>query len=1311
MGKKGYNWRARSAPQIEIETKSTKKIAIDIDHGKETYDECNTLVLPSKKRRTIKRDKKSQSVKLLSKKHRKHLEKVLERKEKKVRRATLLEGLAQVQATPEELKQYVSITSVQTKGLKRQREEDESSQRPKHLENTDNDDETEETINAIRGSKKQRLQALSEESSSQGASDPNVVGYEESASEDEVSSEENEESDKEDDEETSGVPQVVENSRESSSRAPGDTATGIAPKSPEKSEKPLDRKPAVFVALNRLPEIQKARLKLPVLAEEQMIVEAINDNPVVIITGETGSGKTTQVPQFLYEAGYARSKIIGVTEPRRVAAISMSKRVAEEMNLPTSEVSYLIRFEGNTTDDTRIKFMTDGVLLKEVQSDFLLSKYSVIILDEAHERSVYTDILIGLLSRIVPMRARRNDPLKLIVMSATLRVEDFVENSRLFKVKPPLVRVESRQFPVTIHFNRRTSHNYVVDCIKKAVKIHTTLPEGGILIFLTGQQEVNTVVRRLRKAFPHRKRAWEKGNKGEGSGKENGNRHRSEEKEFADGDANEDSGDGAELKTRKVLEEKKKRGKCGNGGDEGINPEKSSKLPKNGEDVKSKKSSIFKKKHSTGDEDDSENSGDGTELNPKKVLKQKKKKKKSRNEVEEGMNPGKSSKLSNTEEDEEDVNSKIETSEEGTDSDEDFHPKTALSRLRHKLKSLPKDLPTINLDNYSATPTDDTQEDLFSEDDDDPDVQLDEDEEDDDFVLELHDVSTSQPLWVLPLYSLLPAHKQVRVFQKVPEGCRLCVVSTNVAETSLTIPNIKYVVDSGRCKTRMYDKVTGVSTFKVTYTSQAGANQRAGRAGRMGPGHCYRLYSSAVFNDQFEKFSVPEIQRKPVDDLVLQMKVMNIVKVVNFPFPSPPDATQLITAEKRLRILGALEDHPTNVKDYSAKVTKLGRSISAFPVAPRFGKMLAISQQENLLKFTICMVSALSVQELLIDGRIGKNMEGSEDKTPAKKWQQTRRFWAGTGNSLLLGDPMVLIRAIGAAEYSEASGGLPKFCADNGLRPKAIAEVKKLRHQLTNEISLNIPSLQVVIDPNMSPPTDTEAKQLRQIVLAGMADQVARKMSPDEIKEEEDKSKFRFAYKTMEMEEPVFMHLNCVLRRSAPEWVVYQEIYETNKIYMRGVTAIEPEWLPKFVPGLCRMGEPMVDPAPRWDDESGKVMCHLSGSFGRAGWELPAMEVEFPAGVEGVRWFARFLLEGKVCGKLKRFVKVLLSNPSSVNKSWAKLLPRTEGLTRSLLGRGIMSRERLLEVWGEDRGFLLESYKKWVPEAAHAEVCAMWPPV
>ena len=167
----------------------------------------------------------------------------------------------------------------------------------------------------------------------------------------------------------------------------------------------------------------------------------------------------------------------------------------------------------------------------------------------------------------------------------------------------------------------------------------------------------------------------------------------------------------------------------------------------------------------------------------------------------------------------------------------------------------------INLDHYSALPLQDVEKD----DDENLGDLADSDQE-----LEINDEQsealsqsrTAPPLWVLPLYSLLPSHRQQKVFAPPPEGSRLCVVSTNVAETSLTIPNVRYVVDTGRVKTKFFDKVTGVSAFHVTWTSQAAANQRAGRAGRTGPGHCYRLYSSAVFNDEFEKFSLPDIARR-----------------------------------------------------------------------------------------------------------------------------------------------------------------------------------------------------------------------------------------------------------------------------------------------------------------------------------------------------------------------------------------------------------------------------------------------------------------
>ncbi|CAK5275700.1 unnamed protein product, partial [Mycena citricolor] len=268
-----------------------------------------------------------------------------------------------------------------------------------------------------------------------------------------------------------------------------------------------------YVTISRPPDVDDARSELPIVREENRIMESILLNPVVVISGETGSGKTTQVPQFLYEHGFGspgsdNPGMIGVTQPRRVAAMSMAARVAHEMALPTSRVSYQIRYDATVSPTTAIKFMTDGVLLRELATDFLLTKYSVIIIDEAHERSMNTDILIGVLSRVLRLReemwlANKADfkPLRLVIMSATLRTNDFVQNKTLFPAPPPLIVVEARQHPVTVHFSRRTVGDYVTEAVKKATKIHTRLPPGGILVFLTGQNEITGVCRQLEAKF------------------------------------------------------------------------------------------------------------------------------------------------------------------------------------------------------------------------------------------------------------------------------------------------------------------------------------------------------------------------------------------------------------------------------------------------------------------------------------------------------------------------------------------------------------------------------------------------------------------------------------------------------------------------------------------------------------------------------------------------------------------------------------------------------------------------------------------
>uniref|UniRef100_A0A8C0FS32 Activating signal cointegrator 1 complex subunit 3 n=1 Tax=Bubo bubo TaxID=30461 RepID=A0A8C0FS32_BUBBB len=900
------------------------------------------------------------------------------------------------------------------------------------------------------------------------------------------------------------------------------------------SNKP-PRKPAVFIPVDRSPEIQEARLKLPILAEEQIIMEAVSENPIVIICGETGSGKTTQVPQFLYEAGYASSNgAIGITEPRRVAAVSMSQRVAKEMNLSDREVSYQIRYEGNVTDETQIKFMTDGVLLKEIQKDFLLSKYKVVIIDEAHERSMYTDILIGLLSRIVPLREKKGLPLKLIVMSATLRVEDFTDNNRLFSVTPPVIQVDARQFPVTVHFNKKTPlDDYSGECFRKVCKIHRMLPPGGILVFLTGQAEVHSLCRRLRKAFP------------------------------------------------------------------------------------------FQKNNAAGNA-----------------------------------------------------------------------------------------LPKIDLDNYSVVPVDEGDEDRDTETDDDiagSDIDLDlgdgdseEDEKSD----------SSLPLYVLPLYSLLAPEKQAKVFRAPPPGTRLCVVATNVAETSLTIPGIKYVVDCGKVKKRFYDKITGVSSFRVTWISQASANQRAGRAGRTEPGHCYRLYSSAVFMD-FEKFSAPEITKRPVEDLILQMKALNIEKVINFPFPTPPPTEALAAAEELLIALGALKEPPMMGRltqqlaaKLSCPISPLGRIMATFPVAPRYAKMLALSRQHDCLPYTITIVSAMTVRELFEEFDRPAVSEEETAKLKGKKARllQMQRIWAGQGPMQMLGDLMVMLGAVGACEYA---GCTRKFCEENGLRYKAMLEIRRLRGQLTTAVNSVCTDAGLYIDPKMKPPTEAQATYLRQIVLAGLGDHVARRVQAEELLDD----KWKNAYKTALLDDPVFIHPSSVLFKQLPEFVVYQEIVETTKLYMKGVSAVEPEWIPALLPPYCHFGKPLENPPPSYCPETGRIRCHRPSVFYRVSWQLPAVEVDYPEGIDRYKYFARFLLEGKVIENLSSYSRCLLSSPLIMLKTWSKLQPRTESLLQALVAENCDNRDALLVAWKKNPKYLLTAYCQWIPEAMHDDLAKKWPPV
>ncbi|XP_074061480.1 putative ATP-dependent RNA helicase DHX37 isoform X2 [Macrotis lagotis] len=1042
-------------------------------------DESNVLVLPGRKEKkkkaapTTKKEKKP-----LTKKEKKLLQKVLEQKKKKTQRAELLQKLSEVQASEAEM-QLLYTTSKLGTGERmycsKRKTEDTGPGGPGK-------------ISSLSGAHRKRQRQSSEE-------------------ETESSSEAETESEAEDLEslvppvETAALVKPTEPIPKDESSPNSIQSAPILPSPAPTSHEP-STKPAVFIPVDRSPEIQEARLKLPILSEEQVIMEAVAENPIVIVCGETGSGKTTQVPQFLYEAGYSSNGLIGITEPRRVAAVAMSQRVAKEMNLSQRVVSYQIRYEGNVTEDTQIKFMTDGVLLREIQKDFLLSKYKVIIIDEAHERSVYTDILIGLLSRIVSLRAKKQQPLKLLIMSATLRVEDFTQNSRLFSVPPPVIKVDARQFPVTVHFNKRTPlQDYSGECFRKVCKIHRMLPPGGILVFLTGQAEVHSLCRRLRKAFPCYR----------------GSARGPEEKEDS-------------------VEEMRK----------------------------------FKKSRG---------------------------------------------------------------------------------------KKAPAALPRIDLDNYSVMPVDEGDEDGESEMDEEEAVGSDLDLDlGDGEVGEDEKPDASLPLHVLPLYSLLAPEKQAQVFRPPPEGRRLCVVATNVAETSLTIPGIKYVVDCGKVKKRFYDKVTGVSSFRVTWVSQASADQRAGRAGRTEPGHCYRLYSSAVFSD-FETFSPPEITRRPVEDLVLQMKALNIEKVVNFPFPSPPPVETLVAAEELLTALGALRAPLKTGRlkqlqgaKLSCPISPLGRTMATFPVAPRYAKMLALSQQHECLPYIITIVAAMTIRELFeeLDRPATSEQEQAQLKGKKARVSQMQRVWAGQGASLKLGDMMVLLGAVGACEYA---GCTPQFCEANGLRYKAMMEVRRLRGQLTTAVtSISEHATGLFVDPKMKPPNEEQVNFLRQMVLAGLGDHVARRIQSEELLDE----KWKNGYKTPLLDDPVFIHPSSILFRELPEFVVYQEIVETTKMYMRGVSAIEAPWIPVLLPPYCHFEKPLEDPPPSYCSKTGRIVCHRASTFYRVGWQLPAVQVDYPEGLERYKYFAKFFLEGEVFKKLACHRNCLLSSPNIMLKTWAK---------------------------------------------------------
>ncbi|XP_048579311.1 ATP-dependent RNA helicase DHX8 isoform X2 [Nematostella vectensis] len=606
--------------------------------------------------------------------------------------------------------------------------------------------------------------------------------------------------------------------------------------------------------------IIQQREGLPIFKLRDELVKAVHQNQVLIVIGETGSGKTTQITQYLAEQGFLTQGKLACTQPRRVAAMSVAKRVSEEFGCRLGqEVGYTIRFEDCTSPETKIKYMTDGFLLRECLIDPELKQYSVIMLDEAHERVIHTDVLFGLMKKAV----QRRPDLKLIVTSATL---DAVKFSTFF-FEAPIFTIPGRTFPVEILYTKEAESDYLDAALITVMQIHLTEPPGDILVFLTGQEEIDT----------------------------------------------------------------------------------------------------------------------------------------------------------------------------------------ACEILYERTKSLGPDVPE---------------------------------------------------LIILPVYSALPSEMQTRIFDPAPPGSRKCVIATNIAETSLTIDGIYYVVDPGFVKQNVYNSKSGMDALVVTPISQAQAKQRSGRAGRTGPGKCYRLYTERAYRDEMLATAVPEIQRTNLASTILSLKAMGINDLLSFDFMDPPPMETMISAMEALHSLSAL--------DNEGLLTRLGRRMAEFPLEPQLSKMLIQSVHLGCSDEILTIVSMLSVQNVFYRP---KDKQALADQKKAKFHQPE-------------GDHLTLLAVYNSWKNNKFSNA---WCFENFVQARSLRRAQDIRKQMLGLMDRH--KLDVVS-------CGKHTARVQKAITSGFFRNAARK-DPQE------------GYRTVVDNQVVYIHPSSALFNRQPEWVVYHELVLTTKEYMR----------------------------------------------------------------------------------------------------------------------------------------------------------------
>ncbi|KYK61334.1 ATP-dependent RNA helicase DHX8 [Drechmeria coniospora] len=626
--------------------------------------------------------------------------------------------------------------------------------------------------------------------------------------------------------------------------------------------------------------IKEQRETLPVYAFRNQLIKAVRENQILIVVGETGSGKTTQMTQYLAEAGFANDGIIGCTQPRRVAAMSVAKRVAEEVGCKLGdEVGYTIRFEDCTSSSTKIKYMTDGMLQREILMDPDMKRYSCIMLDEAHERTIATDVLFALLKKTLKHRP----DLKVIVTSATLDADKF---SAYFN-ECPIFTIPGRTFPVEVLYSREPESDYLDAALVTVMQIHLTEPKGDILLFLTGQEEIDT----------------------------------------------------------------------------------------------------------------------------------------------------------------------------------------SCEILYERMKALGPSVPE---------------------------------------------------LIILPVYSQLPTEMQSRIFDPAPAGSRKVVIATNIAETSITIDEIYYVVDPGFVKQNAYDPKLGMDSLVVTPISQAQANQRAGRAGRTGPGKCFRLYTEAAYQSEMLPTTIPEIQRQNLAHTILMLKAMGINDLLHFDFMDPPPINTMLTALEELYALSALDDE--------GLLTRLGRKMADFPMEPSLAKVLIAAVDHQCSDEMLSIVAMLNLPNVFY--------------RPKEKQQQADQKKSKFHDAH--GDHLTLLNVYNSWKTSAYSN---PWCFENFIQARSMRRAKDVRDQL-------VKIMERYRHPVVSCGRDTQ--KVRRALCSGFFRNAARK-DPQE------------GYKTLTEGTPVYLHPSSALFGKQAEWVVYHTLVMTTKEYMHCTTSIEPKWLVEAAPTFFKV--------------------------------------------------------------------------------------------------------------------------------------------